>query len=208
MKRLHHQLGTSGVYEPNTMQDHHAEAGKQLRKFLWLAYLTGATVDAEFLGHLAWHILQCGGQGVSDLSVNPNSDKGYRRVRLVLGREFEDPTLTYVTTPLHDNKTNQRVEGRVPIHLPSNIFNGYDTGPMPLIEPAAETTRFDCDRWETHALRQKAVAAGMHYSKIMPVSLYWDGVQFQNRDSFFTICVRDLRTNVSHPIIFLREALS
>ena len=65
MKKLFH----NGIgIDQTVVHSAHAQAGKALRKFLWLAYLTNKTVDAKFLGHLAYHIGQCGGQGVEDLA--------------------------------------------------------------------------------------------------------------------------------------------
>ena len=210
MKRLFHERGSSGSYEQNILGDARAAAGKGLRKFLWLSYLTGKTVDANFLGHLAWHIRECGGQGVEDFAVNPNSDMGHARVKLILGREFDDPELEYVNTAVHDTKSNQRSEARVPIHLPSVIFKreykDFQEPAALITEPAEDTTRFDCARWHEHSVRKKA-AEKKHWSRIIPSALYWDGVQFQNRDNFFVICIRNLRTNVSHPMIILRRTL-
>ena len=181
-----------------------------MRKFLWMSYLTGTSVDAQFLGHLAWHIGKCGGHGVDDFAVNPNSNMGHAKIKLLLGREFDDPDLTYPSTVLHDKKTDQRIEARIPIHVPSKIFerNFKDfEQPTETAEPATDVVRFDCARWRDHSIR-KASEGKVHWSRVVPAALYWDGVEFQNRDSFFTICVRDLRANVSYPMIILRRALS
>ena len=212
MKRQFHQCGSSdGLIEPDMLRDDHAAAGKSLRKFLWMSYLTGQSVDAGFLGHLAWHIRECGGQGVDDFAVNPKSDMGHARIKLLLGREFDDPELHYVNTSLHDKKNNQRIEHRVPIRLPSTIFSrSFEDFQEPALitEPIEETARFDCVRWHEHSVKRKADAANVHWSKIIPGALYWDGVEFTNRDNFFTICLRDLRSNVSHALIILRRLLS
>ena len=200
----------SGAYEPNIMNESYAAAGKELRKFLWMAYLTSANVDAKFLGHLAWHITKCGGQGVEDFVVNPTSDMGHARIKLVLGREFDDPELDYYSCPIHDKKSDQRSEARMPIQLPSKIFdrNFKDfREPKEPVEPASETAKLECERWRGHEIR-KEYGSRLHWSRIVPAALYWDGVQFQNRDNFFTICIRDLRTNVSYPMVILRWPLS
>ena len=155
MKRLFH----SGIgIDQSAVQSAHAQAGRALRKFLWLGYLTNKTVDAKFLGHLAYYIGQCGGQGLEDLAVSPSSDKGYQRIKLLLGRDFDDPELEYTNTALHDKKHNQRVEQRVPVHLPSRIlsqnFKDFKE-PIEPVAPALESAKLDCARWRQHSVRQK-----------------------------------------------------
>ena len=193
------------------MRDIHDAAGKHLRKFLWMSYLTGSAVDASFLGHLAWHIRESGGRGVDEFAVNPNSNMGHAKIKLLLGREFEDPELHYVTTALHDKKNDQRIETKIPIRLPSSIlsrsFKDFQE-PASSHEPIPDTARFDCVKWHEHTVKRRADAANVHWSRIVPASLYWDGVEITNRDNFFTICLRDLRSNVSTAMIILRRHLS
>ena len=171
-----------------------------------MSYFTSKAVNAKFLGHLAWHIGKCGGVGGDDFAVDPASDMGYARIKLLSGRDFDDPELCYVSTPMYDKKNNQQAENRVPTHLPSRIFGAQFKDfqePIELTEPAEEIARLDCPRWREHRVRQR-VMSSHHWSRIVPAALYQDGVHFQNRDNFFTICVRDLRTNVSHVSIILR----
>ena len=110
----------------------------------------------------------------------------------------------------YTTKNNQRVEQRVPVHLPSRIlshnFKDFKE-PMGPVVPALESARLDCARWRQHSVRQK-FEGKYHWSRIVPGALYWDGVQFQNRDSFFCVCLRDLRTNTSHVCIILRHNLN
>jgi hypothetical protein len=209
MKRAFHQ--TSAVPEPAILSESFGAAGKELRRFLWMSYLTSAKVDARFLGTLAWHIRASGGHGVDDIACNPTTNRGDERIKLVLGREFEDPHLTYISTVVHDKKNNQRSEARMPVHLPFNILEReYDNfqEPSDLVEFAENMNRFDCDRWHQHRVRRKATEQNIHWGRIVPAALYWDGVQFENRDSFISVCLRNLRTNVSYPMAILRTLLS
>ena len=74
--------------EPGIQERSQIDHGKDLRKFLWLAYLSNKQVDATFVSQLAWGTTSAGGRGVEDLGVRPESTHGHDHVRLLLGQNF------------------------------------------------------------------------------------------------------------------------
>ena len=220
MKRAYHgdsntfatSSAVSSRHEPEIQESCQMEAGKKLRSFLWSSHLSSRTVDATFLAELSWHITSAGGRGVEDLGVPPESKAGAKHIKLLLGQNFADPTLYYVKTPLHDKITSQRVQTSVPIHLPSQIFeeqleshdSHVDTNDT---QTPTHVHDLDCRKWREHPVRQRH-AHILPSSRIRPVALYWDGVQYTERDNFFGLFIRDLLTGVSHLMVVVRWHLS
>ena len=191
MKRAYNNddnVFSSGAFEPEVQEQNHVDHGAALRKYLWLSHLSSKSVDATFLAELAWHITKAGGRGVEDLGACPGSTHGCDRIRFLLGHEFKDPKLHYVNVPLFNKHTSERVETDIPIHLPSAIFEeqfssdvSSDTQSSATEEPVNSRKRQD------HPVRRRHTSL-VHWSRIRPVSLYWDGVQYTQRDTF-SVCI-------------------
>ena len=214
MKRCYHDdinafaaasSAASSRHEPEIQESCQVEAGKKLREFLWMSHLSSRTVDATFLCELSWHITSSGGRGVEDLGLPPGSANGAKHVKLMLGQNFTDPDLYYVKTPLFDKKTAERLETRVPVHLPSRIMLEQLESfaePSETQEDACAHEHLDCRKWLDHPVRQRHKDL-LPASRIRPVALYWDSVQYNERDSFFGLYMRDLFTGVSHLMVIV-----
>ena len=167
-------------------------------------------MDATFLSELAWHITCAGGTGVEDLGLPPESHSGAKHIKLLLGHEFTDPDLYYVKAPLHDKITSQRIETSIPIHLPSAVFEEHlesHVGASGTQDDAPDVEHLNCQKWLDHPVRKRH-RDSLPDSRIRPVALYWDGVQYSLRDNFFALYIRDLITGVSHLMVLVSLQLS
>lgn len=93
---------------------------KQLFTWLCLGSITAAQVAT-----ICYFATVLGASGVGDLSVNPEqaSHNGSRRIKLVLGKEFADPSLQYVrSVPIYDKMSGQRSQADIPFMPPSEVF--------------------------------------------------------------------------------------
>lgn len=206
MKRAYHDndnLFASEAFEPKLQEHSHVDHGSALRKFLWLSHLSSKSVDAAFLAELAWHITRAGGRGVEDLGASPESKHRSDHMRIILGQEFKDPKLYYVETPMFNKITSERVVCSTPIRLPSAIFEEHFSSVAQSSEPKElATDHLDFRKWQDHPVRTRHKNSYPR-SRIRPVALYWDGVQYSQRDNFFGLYMRDLLTNISHLMVLV-----
>ena len=111
-----------------------------------LSYSEQKTVIAAFVGQLCQLITDAGGKGVADLAST--GEEGWRHMKLFLGREFGDPDLHYVQTPLYKKQTASRVSESIPVQLPSTLFakefDGHEEPPSSC-EPNSSSCNFDCE---------------------------------------------------------------
>lgn len=184
--------------EPLAVEDH----GKKLREFMVLNYTRSAVVTAYFIGELCNLITNAGGRGVADLASSTHNSS--RHLKLVLGKEYIDPDLYYIDTPAYSKKSASRTSVRMPIELPSRIFSRELEGheePTSSTEPLSSSSRFECKAWLENETRKSST---LHWSRIIPCSLYWDGFLYGVRESAVGIYIRNLRTNVQHLMAIFR----
>lgn len=127
--------------------------GSGLREFLAHSYAVQQQVDASFLVELCWHITHSPAHTVADLALHPKqaASNGSRHVKLVLGKNYKDPDLYYVTAPVFDKRQSSRTRTQIPLHLPSAIFaQSYRNHVDPPIakEPQESSNKFDCAAWQ------------------------------------------------------------
>ena len=123
-------------------------------------------------------------------------------------REFGDPDLHYVETPVYSKKSASRESESIPVQLPSTIFAREYEGhvdPVSSSEPDDSSSNFDCEAWRSSVVRR---SADKHWSRIIPVAFYMDGVQYGIRESFEGMYIRNLRTGIQYLVAILRYILS
>lgn len=182
------------------------DPGQLLREFLVMSFSRNAVVTAAFVGELCHLITNAGGRGVTDLAWTATNKS--RRLKLVLAREYTAPDLYYVKTPLYNKKAAARTTQQIPIHLPSEIFQRELEGQEQLIsstEPELSASKFQCKAWLDHEVRS---SSNLHWSRIIPCSLYWDGFLYGVRESAVGVYIRNLRTGVQYLMAILRRQLS
>ncbi|CAK9016517.1 unnamed protein product [Durusdinium trenchii] len=142
---------------------------------------------------LAYHITRAGGQGLEDLALNATSavKNGHRHVKKHAGKIYPEVGLGFVKCPMYKKRDSQRVVEEVPIYLPSTAFQKYITQDM--VDNTAEFDKIvgDLDAYWDHPLVKAAKAEGIK-RHVRPIALYWDGVVYTKKDSFFAFYVTDI----------------
>ena len=109
-------------------------------------------------------------------------------LELVLSREFRCPSLYYIELPMYDKYSCRRVLGQAPIRLPSESLRADFRE-----SDAHISADFGHSMWgkafSDHPVVQQALASG---ENVRPISLYWDGVAYTQRDSFMGFFYEDL----------------
>ena len=128
-----------------------------------------------------------------------------RSSSLLLARDYTDPELVYVQTPVMDKVLSSRVSATLPIRLPSAIFEKeYDqthsepSGEDPLV---ADNVLDQASFTEHPVVKQNA---NLHWSYILPIAMYFDGVSYTKNDTFWAFYVRNLRTGIQELCILIR----
>ena len=183
------------------------EASKALRKFL-ISLWTNGKLDAAVITELSYHISESKGEGVKDLAVHPSSASkhGSGHLKMVLGKTYQRPVEYNVTTPIYDKILCRRTTHSMPVRLPTqclceDILDDASSSSLDADNcPHAKT-----ESYTNHPVVRKAQQKGVHWSKIIPVALYFDGVQYSKRDSFLGFFTRNLRSSESHLNAIIRD---
>jgi hypothetical protein len=155
---------------------------------------------------------------MEDLAITP--DPAYKKhnelVKLVLGREHGDATLSYVDAPMFDKKGQCRSTVSVPIVRPSDALSEHfvghagacDAGVLQL--PLATAPAADVATWtplqSEHVVVTRALAANVHPSRVRRLGIFMDAAGFTKNESFEGFFVNDLDTNQRFLIAIVRKA--
>ena len=130
--------------------------------------------------------------GVSDLALRPEVAKshGHAHVRRTAGKFFPEPDVTYIDTPLFLKREVRRVNEKVPMMLPSKLFELFVEKPEVMSKSAKRYELFNgLPCFEEHPVVLNARSQGI---PVRPIALYWDGVSYSVHDSFTGFFVTDL----------------
>ena len=96
--RLEDKAGAWHHTESNSQGSNCEDAIESFRKYLFTSFAAGELTALQVVA-IAEHHTQCGGEGLRDVSV---ADKTHasRHLKLVLGKSFDEPELSYVDTPI------------------------------------------------------------------------------------------------------------
>ena len=180
------------------------EAGKELWRLLVLEY-AGKQIAATTITAIAYWATLAGCLGVEDLAVGPSLAHKDRNdyVKLAIGKHYDNPDLYYCKVPAYEKYANRRQLVQVPMQLPSVIFKQQlaempDISKLPAEDPALPN--YNCPKLYDHPVWNSQKADMMHWSRVIPCALYWDGVQYTKRDSFHALYLLNLRTAEKHVI--------
>ncbi|CAE6971965.1 unnamed protein product [Symbiodinium sp. CCMP2592] len=166
-------------------------AGENLRACLLDRFTMGSITGAD-VAELSFHITEAGGRGVSDLALRPEVAKshGHQHVRRNAGKFYPEPDVTYINTPLFMKRETRRVNERVPMMLPSKLFELFVEKPEVLSKSEKRYEFFNgLSCFEQHPVVSQARSQGI---PVRPIALYWDGVRYSVHDSFTGFFVTDL----------------
>ena len=120
-----------------------------------------------------------GGRGAEHLGVKPGSKNASAHIKLVVGRDFKQPNLKYFGLPLMVKGTNRKQTVQIPFRLVGDTlaeeYDGMENTPGD--DPLASLPRYGM-----HPVVQTALLTS-HWSRIVPVALYWDGVRYTTKAS-------------------------
>jgi hypothetical protein len=172
------------------------KAADELQKFLITKWCCGVlpASDVCLISHL---ITNAGGEGVAHFALPPEtcSMHGHEHMLSCLGKQVEQPSLVNVSVPVYEKRDTCRKVTPIPVHLPTAIIRNQlrvkhrasakDVGAVFLNHPAK-------------------LAADARGVPAVPISLYTDGVEYNEKDSFYCFCVNNLLTQQTAMICMLR----
>lgn len=184
------------------------QIGTALFKLLTGLYGSGK-LDANYCAEIAWYFSEVGGPCCETIAVRPDLavKNGARQMKFALAKEENLSDIIKVEAPVYDKKTVSRIPYQIPVRLPTAIVapKHRNSPDLPGEDPLVEEGTLDSPSLTEHIV-YKQQKARVHWSKMIPIVLYYDGVGYTKRDSFHGVYMRDLRTMEEH-IIFLIRAL-
>ena len=181
-------------------------AVQNLRRYLLQIYAEG-NATGFMVATIARHCTEAGLSGLEDMAVpESRSMNANAKVIHAIDNSFEPPKLEYVDVPVHDRKLGARGTFQVAVRYPTAIFDKkFQQHEEP--EGAEQSPHCAVNAYLEHPAVISAQQAGLHWSRIQPLALYWDAVQFLTRESFLAFYFRDLRTNEQHLSFIVRTLL-
>lgn len=187
---------------------HEGASGKVLFDYLVGQYASGQ-MNAVQVCTVSYLHGQAGGQGCESLACEPESAKSNaaRLLKFALAKGDENEDLLEVTTPIFDKRNARRESFQMPVRLPTSILK---KACQTIVEPAGPDPLIDgtlsCPAFLDHPVR-KAYMNKLHWSRIRPTSIFFDGVSYTKNDQFYGLYIRDLRTG-EEEVVFLVRSLA
>jgi hypothetical protein len=169
------------------------DAGKMLREILERNVLAGKITSVD-LAILAYYSTLAGAVGLEDYSVNPKQAEkhGAEHVELILAQKYERPNIKLIEVPANSKKSTIRETMMCPIRLPSQILSENYKNATHIEPPGSDASVVSL--FQEHPIVKRGLEMGMHWSRILGVVLYTDGVKYTTRDSFVGFFMTDYRT--------------
>ena len=143
---------------------------------------------------------------LEDLAVKPeHAEKhGAQHVELILSEKYPKPVLKTIQVAARTKKGCVREKVNCAIRLPSQILSElyHDTTH---VEPTGNDPSI-LSLYPNHPIVLKGIDRGIHWSRILPIALYTDGVKYTTRDSFIAFYITDYRTQQMSLVSFSRKA--
>ena len=170
------------------------ESAAELRKIFVRKFSVGK-LDAQEFALVAHHIGRSCGMGLGDLALRPEFlySNGSRHIKDALALTHDMATTELVPTPGFRKQTARRITMDIAIQSCGERLNKEYAGkPFPAGEDPLVTDNF-IDFLE-HPARARALSRGLHWSRCIALSLYWDGVRHTKHENFEGFFFMDIRT--------------
>ena len=186
------------------------QAGKILRLMLLERYFQGKMTAVD-VTVFAFHITQCGGEGLEDLSLSPERESGHNeKLDHLVMREFPPPEVVHVPIPMYDSRTIRRCTVDMPMRLPSAILRASSENLPDEVLQVREASDPLADKlgmgFRQHAVTRALKARGVPDWQLRPLARYWDGVPFTKKDSFVAMYMHDMRLGRKDLVFLMRPA--
>jgi len=185
-----------------------AEAGAQFCDWLTRKYAAGEYTAADICT-IAWHHKQSGGHGLDHLALHPDSaaKNGERHVKKALGGRVCPSKLFEFDVPKYNKNASRREVAPVPVQLLHvKLHEEYCDHEDPVGSMEDEDT-FYHEAYTKHPVTVSAKQFGWHWTRILPFALFWDGVVYSKKDSFWALFARNLRTQEQFLLWIIRQRL-
>jgi hypothetical protein len=176
-------------------------------KYLTDRFIEARPWNAIDVTTIAFYATQCGATGLEHLALPPTeaaSKYASAKVYGCLKKTFPEPEVQQVTVPTYNRRTCIRSETSVPCRLPHMMDLAVPVSDTSEIDPLIESEHLNQDSFIQHDVVR--ANRGLQWQQVRPVSLFFDGVAFSKRDSFFGFYVRCLRTNVEEVCFIIRPS--
>ena len=140
-----------------------------------------------------------------------------RLTRCHLGKQYEKPYVEYVAVPMVCKKSIGRVSVEHPTRVTSDMLRKELLSLGLLGAGAKADAKFvkehlDADReylglYEGHPIAQKAFEEGFRREHVVPISVYFDGVQHSKNENFLGFYMTNLRTR-KQQLVWLLSAFA
>lgn len=190
------------TYEDPPEDDTHVENLKRIfgqKLYEYLKNLYGAgQLEALQVCTIAYFATMGGVFGCEEFSQDPGMSDGKNAARLLkfaLHKEDSLSDTVKIHSPIYDRKKMQRLSFPVPVRLPTDILAAkYQYTPETLGEDLLVKERtLDSPSYTDHIVVRN-YRNRIHWSKIAPISLFFDGVSYNKRDSFYGFYIKDARS--------------
>lgn len=196
--------------EEEVVRARQQEFGRKYYEWLLQQYVSGEKQGSECCVIAYYHTMS-GGVGLEKLSMDPKtaSKHGNRHAKFVFGRDWKDPSFFYAKTYVYDKKTSRRSEIKMPVLLPTlTLIKSSER----VCDHVQEDGDFGDSMWHEaynhHPVVKRGRCRNMNDEDILPIALYWDGVQFTKTESFTAFYFRHLRLQLQYLSFLVRDALS
>ena len=189
---------------PAATSEARVAARAALRDHLVTRYVGGLLTASDLAKQAYWHT-EAGGVGLEDLAVHPDVAVRHaaEHIGLVLNRTFARPELNTLLVPAYGKKSCMREAYAVAMRMPSSIFDDEyaDHTEPPGDDPLSDFLAM----YEAHPVVAGFRRRGLHWSRLVPAYLYWDGVRYTTRDSIVAFSIADLRSGKTHLLFVVRK---
>ena len=133
-------------------------------------------------------------------------------LRCHLGKELPEPHVEWIQVPMFGKKSLGRQVVRHPTRVTSDMIRkellslgllGPEMDKLQAHGPLEEDAQLG-DRFFKHPVTIEARNDGLPWEHIVPISVYFDGVQYTNNDSFLGFYCTNLRTKKQRLVWLLR----
>ena len=180
------------------------EGGRQLRNYLEQKFL-GGELTAVDLVIQSYYTTAAGGKGLEDLAILPAHANKHaaEHVDLILGKKYTRPNVKTIMVAACRKKGCVREKIPCPIRLPTQIMSETYAIADHIDKPGEDPSVLRL--FGNHPVVKHGFEQKLHWSRILPLVLYWDGVMYTKRDSFLGLSVTDYRTMKSSLIALFRK---
>lgn len=129
-------------------------------------------------------------------------------VELVLSREFPKPNLYKAGAPQFDKHASSRQELPIVTRNPHEVLEEDYTDFNEVQGSDDGVSKAWWNVFDAHPVVKQARERCIHWSRIIPVALYWDGIMYTKNESSTCFYVHNLRTLKKYLFAVVRLGLS